>query len=82
MLKLLNTKLLIAILAVLAALASAAIYQRHEATKAVAILELQQRDAAQRKQEDEAFRKKVEADRRRHNSAAGNEGKTWKSYIP
>ena len=82
MLKLLNTKLLIAILAVLAALASAAIYQRHEAAKAAAILELQQRDAAQRKQEDEAFRKKVEADGRRHNSAAGNEGKTWKSYIP
>ena len=41
MLKLLNTKLLIAILAVLAAIASAAIYQRHEATKAAAILEQQ-----------------------------------------
>jgi Tfp pilus assembly protein PilE len=75
MLKLLNTKLLIAILAVLAAIASAAIYQRHEAVKAAAVLE-------QRKQEDEAFRKKVEADKQRHNSAAGNEGKTWKSYIP
>jgi Tfp pilus assembly protein PilE len=75
MLKLLNTKLLIAILAVLAALASAAIYQRHETAKATAILK-------QRKQEDETFREKVEADKQRHNSAAGNEGKTWKSYIP
>jgi Tfp pilus assembly protein PilE len=82
MLKLLNTKLLIAILAVLAAIAGTAIYQRHEATKTAAILEQQQRDAEHRKQEDEAFRKKVEADRKRHNSAAGNEGKTWKSYIP
>jgi Tfp pilus assembly protein PilE len=75
MLKLLNAKLLIAILAALAAIASTAIYQRHEATKAAAALE-------QRKQEDEAFRKKVEADKKRQNSAAGNEGKTWKSCIP
>jgi Tfp pilus assembly protein PilE len=75
MLKLLNTKLLIAILAVLAVIASAAIYQRHQDAKAAAVLE-------QRKQEDEAFRKKVEADKKRQNSAAGNEGKTWKSYIP
>ncbi len=82
MLKLLNAKLLIAILAVLAAIASAAIYQRHETAKAAAILEQQQRDANERKQEDEAFRKKVEADKQKHNSAAGNEGKTWKSYIP
>ncbi len=82
MLKLINTKLLIAILAVLAAIASAAIYQRHETAKALAVLEQQQRDAEQRRKEDEAFRKKVEGDRKRHNSAAGNEGKTWKSYIP
>ncbi len=82
MLKLLNTKLLIAILAVLATIASAALYQRHEAAKAATILEQQQRDAEQRVQEDEAFRKKVEQDRKRHDSAAGNEGKTWKSYIP
>jgi uncharacterized protein YxeA len=82
MLKLLNTKLLIAILAVLATIASAALYQSHEAGKATAILEQQQRDAEQQKQEDHAFRKKVEQDRKRHNSAAGNEGETRKSYIP
>jgi uncharacterized protein YxeA len=82
MLKLLNTKLLIAILAVLATIASAALYQSHEAAKATAILEQQQRDAEHQKQEDQAFRKKVEQDRKRHNSAGGNEGKTWKSYIP
>ena len=82
MLKLLNTKLLIAILAALGVIASAAIYQRHEAAKAAAILEQQQRDAERRRQEDEAFRKKVEADKQRHNSASTGEGKTWKSYIP
>jgi hypothetical protein len=82
MLKLLNTKLLIAILAALGVIASAAIYQRHETAKASAILEQQQREADRRRQEDEAFRKKVEADKQRHNSAATAEGKTWKSYIP
>lgn len=82
MLKLLNTKLLIAILAALGVIASAAIYQRHETAKAVAILEQQQRDAERRSQEDEAFRKKVEEDKKRRNSAAGDEDKTWKSYIP
>ena len=82
MLNLINTKLLIAILAVLGIIASAAIYQRHETAKAAAILQQQQRDADKRKQEDEAFRQNLEQDKKRHNSAAGNEGKTWKSYIP
>ncbi len=68
MLKLLNTKLLIAILAVLATLASAALYQRHEAEV--------------RKQQDEALRKHVEQLKKLHNSAAGNESKTWTTYIP
>ena len=82
MLKLLNTKLLLAILATLAVLASAAIYQRHEVAKATAILVHQQRDAELRRKEDAAFRKKVEEDKRKHNSAAGNEGKTWNTYNP
>ena len=82
MLKLLNTKLLIAILAVLATIASAVLYQKHELAKATAILEQQQHDTKQRKQEDEAFRKRVEQNKKRHNSAAGNEGKTWRNYLP
>jgi hypothetical protein len=68
MLKLLNTKLLIAILAVLATIASTALYQRHE--------------AALQKQQDEAFRKRVEQLRKQHSSAAGNESKTWTTYLP
>ena len=82
MLKAINTKILIAILAALTAIGSAVIYQSHETHKAAAILQQQQHDAEERSKEDEAFRKKVEQDKKRHNSAAGNEGKTWKSYIP
>ena len=82
MLKLLNTKLLIAILAVLATIASAVLYQRHEVAKAAAVLEQQQRDAERQRQEDEAFRKRVEDQKKKHNSAAGKEGKTWRNYIP
>ena len=82
MLKAINTKILLAILAALTAIGSAAIYQSHEAHKAAAILQQQQHDAEERSKADEEFRKKVEQDKKRHNSAAGNEGKTWKSYIP
>lgn len=68
MLKLLNTKLLIAILAVLVTITSTVLYQRHE--------------AALQKQQDEAFRKRVEQLKKQHSSAAGNESKTWTTYLP
>ena len=82
MLKAINTKILLAILAALTAIGSAVIYQSHVAHKAAAILQQQQHDAEERTKADEEFRKKVKQDKKRHNSAAGNEGKTWKSYIP
>ena len=82
MLKAINTKILLAILAALTAIGSAVIYQSHKAHKAAAILQQQQHDAEERTKADEEFRKKVEQDKKRHSSAAGNEGKTWKSYIP
>lgn len=89
MLNVLNTKLLIAILAALAVLGSVALYQRHEsaitaaaAAKAAAILQEQRKEAEQQKARDDAFRKQVEQDRAHHNSAAGHEGKTWKTYLP
>ena len=89
MLKAINTKILLAILAALTAIGGALTYQRHEAaqaaaaaTKAAAILQQQQKEAAERKAENEAFRRCVEADKRKHNSAAANEGKTWQKYIP
>ena len=82
MLKLLNTKLLIAILAVLATLASAVLYQRHDVARAAAIFEQQQRDVERQRQKDEAFRKRVEDQKKKHSFAASNEGKTWRNYVP
>jgi hypothetical protein len=88
MLKAINTKILLAILPALAAIGGVLTYQRQEAAKAAAaaakaaaILQQQQREAEERKAEDEAFRQRVEADKKR-NSAAAHEGKTWQKYIP
>lgn len=89
MLNAMNTKILLAILAVLTAISGAVLYQRHEsakaaeaAAKAAAILQQQQKDAEEQKARDDAFRKQVEQNRARHNSAATHEGKTWKTYVP
>ena len=89
MLKALNTKILLAILAALTVIGSAVLYQRDQtqkaaaaAAKAAAILQVQQDDAEYQRQENETFRKKVEADKKRHSSTAAHEGKTWKTYIP
>jgi hypothetical protein len=89
MLKAINTKILLAILAALSALGGAVAYQRHEtekaaaaAAKAAAILEQQQKDAEGLRTRDEAFRQQVEQNKKRHNSAAAKEGKTWQNYVP
>ena len=89
MLNAINTKILLAILAVLTVIGGAAIYQRDEAAKTAAatakaaqLLQLQKDDNDYLKQENEALRKQVEADKKQHNSAAAHEGKTWKTYIP
>ena len=67
-----QTKILLAILAALLAIAGAVAYQRHEAAKA----------ALERQREYEQFRQQVEKDKKKHSSAAANEGKTWQKYIP
>ncbi len=89
MLTAMNTKILLAILAALTVIGGAAIYQRDEAAKtaaatakAVQLLQLQKDDNDYLKQENEALRKQVEADKKQHSSAAAHEGKTWKTYIP
>ncbi len=89
MLTAINTKILLAILAALAVIGSAVLYQRDQAAKTAAaaanaaqILQLQKDDNDYLKQENEALRKQVEADKKRHSSAAAHEGKTWKTYIP
>jgi len=75
MLRLLQTKILLAILAALGILASAAIYQQHEAHKAAVLRDQQQ-------QRDEQFRRQVEQNKKQHNFAADKEGNTWRSYVP
>jgi len=88
MLNAINTKILLAILAALTVIGGAAIYQRDQAAKTAAaakaaeILQLQKDDNDYLKQENEALRKQVDADKKRHSSAAAHEGKTWKTYIP
>ena len=89
MLNVINTKILLAILAALTVIGGAAIYQRDEAAKTAAataraaqILQLQKDDNDYLKQENETLRKQVEADKKQHSSAAAHEGKTWKTYIP
>ena len=89
MLRLLQTKLLIAILSVLTVIAGAEVYRAREAhraaeaaAKSAAILAQQQREAEERRKQEEAFRRQVEDARKHHSMAAGNEGNTWKTYIP
>jgi hypothetical protein len=72
MLKAIQTKILLAILAALLAIAGALTYQRHEAEKA----------AFERQRQYEKFRQQVEQQKKKHSSAAANEGKTWQKYIP
>ena len=73
MLKALNTKILLAILAVLLAMAGTGAYRRHEAARAAELRE---------QREYELFRQQVEKDRKKQSSAAANEGKVWQKYVP
>jgi stalled ribosome alternative rescue factor ArfA len=72
MLQAVQTKILLAILAALMAIAGAVAYERHEEAKA----------ALERQRQYELFRQQVEKDKKKHSSAAANEGKTWQKYIP
>src|SRR6185437_13733793 len=65
MLNALNTKILLAILAVLLAITGAVAYHRHEAAKAAQLCEQQQY---------QQLRQQVEKDKKRHNSSAAHEG--------
>ena len=82
MLKLINTKTLIAILAVLSVLAGI-MYRNYQANAkaaaAAAALAEQQR---KEQQEADALRKSVEEKRKKQNNNAGDSSKTWKSFVP
>lgn len=89
MLKVINTKVLIAILAVLTAIAGLLVRQ-HEvsernaaaAEKAAAILQQQQRDADAAKKADQDMRDNIQRLRKQHNSNPANESKGWQTYVP
>lgn len=72
MLNALNTRVLVAILAVLLAIAGTIAYGRHAAEKA----------ALERQRQYQLFRQRVEQDKKKHDSAAANESKTWQKYLP
>lgn len=73
MLKTIQFKLLLAILAVLIVIAGAVAYHRHTVAKAAVLREQQQY---------QRFRQQVEQDTRKHNSAASHESKTWQKSNP
>ena len=74
MLKAINTKFLLAILAALLTIVGALAYRRCEIGKAAMVL--------QRQKQYDAFRQQVKKDKKKHTSTAGNEGKTWQKYLP
>ncbi len=87
MLKAINTKILIAILAALTAIGGLLVHQNHvneqhaaDAAKARAILEQQQKATDDQKKHDAEFWKKVEADKK-HSSVNGG-GSQTNSYVP
>lgn len=73
MLKAIQIKVLLAILAVLIVIAGALAYHRHEVAKTAALRE---------QQEYQRLRQQVEQDKKKHSSSPANEGKTWQRYIP
>lgn len=89
MFKLINNKLLIAILAALTALGTF-FYHEHEvnvraaeaAERAAALLQKQRDDAEAAKKADAETWRKVQENRKKHDSTIGNGSKTWKTYIP
>ena len=89
MLKIINTKVLIAILAALTVIAGLLVRQ-HEvsernaasAAKAAAILEQQQHDAEAQKKADQDFVNDVNRRKHQQNNMPANESKGWKTYVP
>ena len=87
MLKIMNTKVLIAILAVLTTIAGLLIHQhevseRNAAVKAAAILAQQQRDTEAAQKADQQMRENIQRLRKQHDSNHANESKGWQTYVP
>ena len=89
MLTAINTKILLSILAAITVIGGL-LYRQHEANekaaaaaaRAAAILQQQQHVAEEQKKRDAEFAAQVQSNRKKHDSTAAHEGKTWKTYIP
>jgi len=89
MLKAINTKLLVAILAALTAIGAALVHE-HEvnkqaaesAAKSAAILQKQQDDADAAKKHDAELWDGIRKQRKKNNVNPVNGSKTWTTYVP
>ena len=82
MLKAINTKIFLAILAVLIAIGAELVHIRHADEKAAAILQ-QQRDATDAaKKHDADIREFIRKQHETHNNMPANGSKTWNNYLP
>ena len=89
MLKAINTKILLAILAALTLIGGLLVHQNHvneqaaaSAAKAAAVLQQQQKDADDVKKRDAASEEHIRQIRARQNNGAGHGSKTWQHYVP
>lgn len=89
MLKAINTKILLGILAALTLIGGLLIHQNHvneqaaaSAAKAAAILQQQQSDADEVKKKNAQFWEDVKKQKAKQNNSPANSSKTWQHYIP
>jgi molybdopterin converting factor small subunit len=89
MLKIINAKVLVSILAVLAAIAGVLVHEHQvnernaaAAERTAAILAQQQREADAKKKADQDFINDVNRRKHQQNNMPANQGKTWRTYIP
>lgn len=87
MLKAINTKILLGILAALTAIGVLLVHQNHvneqaaAAARSAAVLEQQQKATDAQKKHDAEFWREVEANKKKHSSDIGG-GSSTNSYIP
>lgn len=89
MLNAINTKILLAILAVLGTIAALLVRQQHEAEKtaiaaaqAAAMLRQQQEVQQKQQKEFDKFLADIDAAKRKGSSMPAKQSKTWQKYIP
>jgi hypothetical protein len=89
MLKAINTKLLISILAALAIIAGLLVRLEQANERAAAaeakvaqVLQEEQRQAEEQKKQEAEFRRQLAEAQKKSHSFAGNESKTWQTYVP